>query len=607
MGENRISAPEKTRDGVRLAILNKRFEGVVRKMANTLLRTGRSGVLNTARDFSCCIVTSNHELLSVAECYPIHVMRGADLMSRAMTRFHPELRRGDAFLHNSPYHGNTHPADHTILVPVIDHDGVHRFTVLVKAHQADCGNSLPTTYMGAARDVYEEGALIFPAVKIQHDYRDVDDIVRMCEMRIRVPEQWRGDYLGMIGSARIGEREILKLGAEVGWETLTEYARDWFDYSERLMIGAIKRMRSGRASATSTHDPVPGTPPEGITIQATVEVNREEARIEIDLRDNPDSYPCGLNLSEACALSAAMVGVFNSVGHLVPPNAGSYRRVAVHLREGCVVGIPRHPTSCSVATTNLGDRVTCAVQRAMAEIDEGIGMADGGPAIPPAAGVVSGKDPRAADAPFCNEVILAGGAGPGTPFTDGWVTMATMGNAGMPFIDSIEVDEIHHPILISERRLITDGEGAGRFRGAPGSQVEFGPVGCRVEVGYVSDGTINPAKGARGGLPARPARQYRRTRDGRPEALELSAQVVLEPGETIVSLTAGGGGYGSPNERDPDRVRHDVAEGWITPQRACDVYGVVLDDTGAVDGEATQRRRAESRAALARVVIASPP
>ena len=54
-------------DGVQLAILNKRFEGVCRKMANTLFRTGRSGVLNTARDFSCCIVTANNQLLTSAE------------------------------------------------------------------------------------------------------------------------------------------------------------------------------------------------------------------------------------------------------------------------------------------------------------------------------------------------------------------------------------------------------------------------------------------------------------------------------------------------------------------------------------------------------------
>ena len=157
-------------DGVRLAVLSKRFESVAAKMANTLLRTGRSGVLNMARDFSCCIVTADCELVTAAECYPIHVLRGADLMAQAMKSFHPVLKRGDAFLHNSPYHGNSHAADHTLLVPVIDDDGMHRFTVLAKAHQADCGNSLPTTYMGAARDVYEEGALIFPAVKIQQDF-----------------------------------------------------------------------------------------------------------------------------------------------------------------------------------------------------------------------------------------------------------------------------------------------------------------------------------------------------------------------------------------------------------------------------------------------------
>jgi len=588
-------AAGKTRsfDGVRLAILNKRFESVVRKMANTLLRTGRSGVLNTARDFSCCIVTAGDELLTAAECYPIHVLRGADLMAMAMKTFHPVLRKGDAFLHNSPYHGNSHAADHTILVPVLDDAGEHHFTVLVKAHQADCGNSLPTTYMGAARDVYEEGALIFPAIKVQSDYADVADIIRMCEMRIRVPKQWRGDYIAMVGAARIGEQEIDKLGREIGWDILREHTQVWFDYSEQRMISAIRGLAKGRASARSTHDPVPGTPPDGITIQAMVEIDPEAALIEVDLRDNPDSYPCGLNLSEACARSAAMVGIFNCVDHSVPPNGGSYRRICIHLREGCVVGIPRHPTSCSVATTNLGDRVTCAVQRAFAEIDKRTGMGDGGAALPPAAGVVSGSDPRAAGTPFCNELILGGGAGPGTPSCDGWLTMLTMGNAGMPFIDSIEVDEIHHPILIRERRIIPDSEGAGKFRGAPGSKIAFGPINCRMEVGYVSDGTINAAKGARGGHTAHPAKQYKLLPDGKIEVLGVSAHVVLEPGEWIVSVTAGGGGFGSPIDRDPGRVRTDVIEGWISEKRAAEVYGVVLDEDRQVRRSATEARRAQ--------------
>src|SRR5688500_13929306 len=124
--------------------------------------------------------------------------------------------------------------------------------------------------------------------------------------------------------------------------------------------------------------------------------------------------------------------------------------------------------------------------------------------------------------------------------------MLTMGNVGMPFIDSIEVDEIHRPIRVTERRIIVDSEGAGRYRGAPGMQVVFGPVDCSMEVGYVSDGTINPVRGVRGRLSAEPAQQFKRTSSGEFKPVGISAQVTLEPGELMVSLTAGGGGFGSP-------------------------------------------------------------
>ncbi|MEK9902104.1 MAG: hydantoinase B/oxoprolinase family protein, partial [Rhodospirillaceae bacterium] len=63
-------------DGVQLALLSNRLDGIVKKMANTLLRTGRSGVLNMARDFSCCIVTADCDLLAAAESLPIHVLSG---------------------------------------------------------------------------------------------------------------------------------------------------------------------------------------------------------------------------------------------------------------------------------------------------------------------------------------------------------------------------------------------------------------------------------------------------------------------------------------------------------------------------------------------------
>ena len=580
-------------DRVLLAVLSKRIESIAGKMTNTLLRTARSGVINNGRDFSCCILTSEGDLLGVGESLPIHVMVGSDMMARSMVAFHPELARGDAFLHNSPYHGCSHAADLSVLVPVIDDGGVHRFTVLAKAHQADIGNSIPTTYHATARDVYEEGALIFPAVKVQRDYRDIDDIIRMCMMRIRVPEQWRGDYLAGVGAARIGERELLALGAEVGWDTLEDYVGTWFDYSEQRMIAAIRRLPSGRATAVSVHDPLPGTPPEGVAIRTTVAIDSEAAMIDVDLRDNPDTLPCGLNVSESCTRSAAMIGIFNSLDSKdVPTNAGSFRRIRMHLRDDGVVGVPRHPTSCSVATTNVADRVINGTQRAIAEIADGFGMAEAGAIQSAGSAVISGHDPRHGGRPFVNQLILGDTVGPAAPNQDGWLTVGHIGAAGLCFFDSVEVDEMIHPIHVTGRSLVADSEGPGKFRGAPSSRVEFAAVGCSLQAVYASDGTDNPPLGARGGMTGAAARNYRRTASDEVIACNGWGDVTLEPGDSVIGVSCGGGGYGSPLERDPVRVTHDVDEGYVTPERARKVYGVVFDPDNCVDLRATTALRA---------------
>jgi len=580
------------RDGANMAILSNRLEAIARRMQNTLFRTGRSGVLNTAHDFSCVILTADCRLLAAAESLPIHIMIGPDIMAHEVKTLHPKLKRGDAFLHNSPYHGNSHPADHCIIVPVIDDNGVHRLTVLAKAHQADCGNSEPTTYMGHARDVYEEGALIFPAVKIQKNYQDIEDIIRMCRMRIRVPEQWWGDYLAALGAARIGERELLKLGEDVGWEVLENYVEDWFDYSEKRMIQAISRLPSGIVSATSAHDPYPGVP-DGIPTKVTVGVNSEAGTVQVDLRDNPDCQPCGLNLSEACSITAAFVGIYNGINdHTVPPNAGSFRRVKVLLRENCATGIPRHPHSCSVATTNLADRICNPTQRALAELAEGFGMAEAGPIIPPSCGVISGLDPRHNNELYVNQLVLGVTGGAGAPAADAWMPIVHVGNAGMCRQDSVELDELSHPLFVPSRKLLVDTEGAGTFRGAPSIEVEFGPADDNsMRILYVADGTINPAAGARGGLPGGPIRVYKRASNGDVTAQSAYGDVELFPGETIISISAGGGGYGPPPVREAKCVKHDLDEGWITRERAEEVYGLVLNDKGEVSELATKERR----------------
>ncbi|MCB1745599.1 MAG: hydantoinase B/oxoprolinase family protein [Gammaproteobacteria bacterium] len=579
-----------------LAVLANRFDGVVREMTNTMLRTGRSAVINSARDFSCGITTADNQLFATAEGLPAHTY-GLNLQTAAMCAYHDDIAEGDAYLHNDPYSGNSHPADHTLIVPVF-WAGRHVFNVCAKAHQADIGNSLPTTYHAAARDIYEEGALIFPAVRVQRDGRNVDDIIRMCQRRIRVADYWYGDFLAMLAAARTGEKRIHEVFAKYGPDTLARFVVEWFDYSEQRMRQAIRNLPAATVSRESAHDPLPPMMPDGIPVRVKVTVDPAAARIELDLTDNIDNMDNGLNLSEACSISNSVAGVFNCLPSDIPRNGGSYRCIEVKLREGAAIGIPRFPHSCSVATTNVSDRLLNTVQAALADLGEGYGLAEGGIGMGAGFCVISGRDARHGDHAYVNQLIIGNNGGPGGPHCDGWVTYGIPVVAGLMYRDSVEISELSYPIHYREIRLATDTTGAGRRRGAPGVHITYGPSHHPMTVVFAADGQANPARGVRGGGDGNVGAMFVVGHDGSRTRAPSVGQIVLERGMWLEGLETAGGGYGDPLQREPERVRDDVLEGYLGLARARADYGVVFDgspddDSLAVDGPATAALRAE--------------
>lgn len=577
-------------DPVKLSVLANAFDGIVREMTSGLLRSARSSVINTARDFSCAVLTADNQLLAAAEGVPVHVF-GAGPLGEDMVELHDDISEGDAFLHNDPYMGNSHAADHVILVPIFI-QGRHLFTAVTKAHQADCGNSLPTTFFATARDVYEEGALIFPCVRIQRDYTDIDDIIRMCRSRIRVPDQWYGDYLASVGASRIAERRIHELAEKFGVEDLVDFVDAWFDYSERLTASAIEKLPEYVLHGTSTHDPFPGTGPDGVRLQATIEVKPKQGKIVIDLRDNPDNLPNGLNLTKATATGAALAGILSGIPENLPSNAGTFRRVDVLLRDGCAVGVPKHPYSCSSGTTNLADRVVNIVQAAFSQIDDGYGTAEGAAGQAPAKSVISGIDERNGN-PYVNQILVGGVGGPATPYVDGWPTYQRPVCGSLLYHDSAEVDEQRYPILIHERTLVADSGGAGRQRGGLATRVTMEPRGESVTLTYGIEGSLNPPKGVRGGHDGKaPATWVEDLRTGERREIPVVGRYDLQSGEKVVSITPGGGGYGDPLERDLLAVLDDVRESRVSPDAALTDYGVVFTN-GVLDEEATFKNRQE--------------
>lgn len=593
-------------DATTLVIMSNRLDGITREMTNTVIRAARSTTM-AARDFSCSIVSADHELLSCPEGIPVHVF-GASLSAASMVELQPDFREGDAFLHNDPYNGNSHAADLQVIVPVFVH-GEHLFTAITKAHMVDCGNALPTTYMPMAQDVYEEGALIFPCVRVQKNYAEVRDIIAMAERRIRGFDVWYGDYLATLGAVRLAERRLKEFCAAFDVDQVRRFVVEWLDYSERMVAAKIATLPAGRVTGSTHMDPFPGAP-DGIPLSVTIDVDPAGGKVVVDLRDNPDCLPNGLNLTESTARNAGIAGVLHVLGSkanperiAVPSNAGTFRRIEVLLRENCIAGIPRHPACTSVSTTTVSDRVLGIVMMAFANLGEGLGLGEPCQGFGPFVAVVSGHDPGR-EAYFIFQLFSGTAGGPAGAEGDGWLMELVAGAGGIEYMDSSELVEQKIPLVIWDKAVRTDSEGAGYNRGAPGNVCIYGPRLARMEAHYFFDGVVNPPRGVCGGGPSLGPEASRIDPDGRWTPLpDPIAATVLQAGDCIVSLSAGGGGYGDPLQRDPARVLDDVVDEWISVARAREIYGVVLSgdparwETLRVDESAT----ADERCLIARM------
>ncbi len=589
--------PSGALDPVLMTVIANRLDGIVREMTNTLLRAARSAVISSARDFSCCILTGDNQLLASAEGLPVHIF-GAHLQGENMCRYHAgDVREGDAYLDNDPYGGNTHPADHTFLVPVFI-GGEHLFTTVAKCHMADIGNSIPSSYFAKALDVYEEGALVFPGVRIQRHYKNEPDVIRMCRARIRVPDQWYGDALAALGSARIAERRLNELCAKYGPKTIMTFICDWFDYSERRAIELICKLPKARITNTGQSDPLEGILPNGLTLKVTVQIDPNKALIDVDLRDNPRCVDCGLNTSRAAATSAVVGAIFNSLEKDIPRNAGSFRRLSFQYAENSVVASPVFPHSCSTATTNVAERLVNITQSAFAQLGDGYGLAEGGTGLGAGMAVLSGKDHRRNDARYVNRMMLSTNGGPASSIADGWVNYAIPVIAGLMYRDSVEIDELKHPFRVESLGLVADLAGAGRHRGAPAQEVTYTALQNPVQVVIPCDGQFASPRGVNAGHNGTSGSTHLIDHNGQTTKLPNLVNMQICKDQHIRGRDSSGGGYGDPLTRDPVRVLTDVLEGYELIGKARDIYGVVFsgrieDDTLAVDVAATTARRGE--------------
>src|ERR671910_894136 len=201
-------------DPITVSVLTHRFEAIVQEMGEAMLRTAYSQILNSSRDFSTAICDHQARLVAQADHVPIHVGAipwAAESVSKA---FEGQVRPGDVYLLNDPYHGNNHLPDLTAFVPVFDGDRL-AFWSINRSHQSDIGGATHGAYNPGATEIWHEGLRV-PPLRLYDRGRLIDDVNELLVLNVRHPRDFRGDLAAMIGSARVGERRLQALLAEFG-------------------------------------------------------------------------------------------------------------------------------------------------------------------------------------------------------------------------------------------------------------------------------------------------------------------------------------------------------------------------------------------------------
>ena len=542
-------------DPITVSVVQHRLEAIVQEMGEAMLRTAYSQILNSSRDFSTAVFDGEGRLAAQAEHVPIHV--GALPWAVAAIRdfFTDRVRPGDLFLLNDPYHGGNHLPDLTVLLPVFV-DGRPVFWSINRAHQHDIGGATHGTYNPGATEIWQEGIRITP-LKLYDAGELREDVLTMLATNVRHPRDFRGDLRAMIGSARVGERRLLRLVEEYGLASVTAAVGEILDGAERQARDCIRTWKDGvfRGEALLDDD---GHGETDIAIRATV--TKRGDSLDVDLSESHRQVTGFINSSWPNTMSSVHMALAYLLDPRTPKNAGTFRPVTVRARPGTIVR-PDPPAPVTLCTNHCAQDIAEAMLKALSRSCPDRVMAGWSKRFRIA---LQGVNPRTGR-PFIWHLFHARGGGGASAAGDGWPTAGEGQAAGGIKFGSIEVTETRFPLFFARHEFRPDSGGDGRFRGGLGSVLELrmettAPARANTAgegVRYAPYGLFGAAEGT--------THRYRLLSKGRAQALKTKAVgVPVLPGDVFLIKSSGGGGYGPPGRRAPGARAEDLANGVVT-------------------------------------------
>jgi N-methylhydantoinase B len=568
-------------DPIKFEVIRNALLEATEEMSIALRRSAYSTNIKTRSDFSCAFFDQALQPVAQAFNQPVHLGSLVQLVPRVVQTYGAEkLGPGDTLIANDPYQGGVHLNDITLISPVFFSDELFGY-VANTAHHVDVGGGAPAS-IGAFREVYQEGVII-PPVKLVQAGQIVPDIFRLILAQIRSKHETGGDLRAQVAANNTGVRRLTDLLQRMGLATVKAYMAELLAYTERRTRAEIAQLPRGTFQAEGYVDN-DGFTAEPVRLVATVTIAADGVRFDMTGSDAQRRAP--VNSTYAQTYSACAYALKALIDPDVPVNAGFYRLVTIIAPAGTVTNCL--PPAAVVGGWETHVRLVEVIFKALAAaIPEKVPAGCKGMMCHAGFG---GINPHTGDY-YCFLETLAGGYG-GRAGRDGPDAVQVHGQntENAP----VEETEINYPVRILRYELVDDSEGAGRYRGGLGLRRDYLFYDHDVSFTILADRDRWGPWGLFGGQAGRKA-SYLLNPDQ--ESVELSSKVTLDlkAGQVISYRTCGGGGYGSPRQRDPQAVLADVRDGKVSPERARTIYGVVIDrQTWQVDQTETARLRVKN-------------
>lgn len=582
-------------DQITLEVVVESLIAIVREMRANVVRTSYSAAVYELDDFSCGLFNARAELVAQYNDLPSHIIPMPWGVQCVMEDMGDDLQPGDIILLNDSYRGGTHLNDVTVLYPMFV-DGELFLFPGVRTHWSDVGGMTPGSYSGEARSIYQEGVRI-PPIKLYEGGKPNKAAHDLILANMRIPRERLGDLNSAIGACRIAESRIHRMIEKYGKDVVRECIRRNLDRTESRMRDRIRELPDGEYVYEDYLEFFENGAFDPVLVRLKLTVRGDE--IEADFAGSNPQVPGPVNSS----LAVAGAGVFVALKSTLDPgsavNGGTFRPMSFKAPPASVVDV--RPNAPAGAHAEVRKRTVSVALGCLSQI-----------ALPKVSGDLCGTS-------FPNNIggrhsgtgrdyvyleVPAGGNG-GFLEHDGSSAFVNVDHGNVRSIETAENLEATIPFVVEKCELRTDSGGAGMRRGGLGMHRELRLLDDEAEYSVLSDRAVLPPYGVAGGhASAQVSASIRRNGQQAPLPTPGKATGMrLQRGDVVVMQSAGGGGYGDPLDRETDLVRRDAALGYVTPERARDVYGVVLTPDGEIDAEATDRQRRKLRDEVVRLAV----